>query len=118
MFCRNKIYKGYMMNFMQALQDAEDLLCETPAVILPRDHKAYGVLMAVMLYKNQHFLQANESVYAVYLTDTELVFYTYQETPAPTVPQYTEVCIHRHELEAIGEKIVAFCDALDVLKRT
>ena len=107
-----------MEKILSVLQDAESLLLETPAVLLPRDHKAFGVLTAIMLYKKQRVLQANESVYAVYLTDTELVFYTYQETPAPTVPQYTEVCIHRHELEAIGEKIVAFCDALDVLKRT
>ena len=104
-----------MEKILSVLQDAESLLLETPAVLLPRDHKAFGVLTAIMFYKKQRVLQANESVYAVYLTDTELVFYTYQETPPPR-SKFTEVCVPLSELEAIGEKIVAYCEALDVLE--
>lgn len=105
------------MDFMKSLEDAESLLLETPAVLLPRDHKAFGVLTAIMLFKNQRVLQANESVYAVYLTDTELVFYTYRnDSTFGLNGQFTEVCVLLSELEAIGEKIVAYCDALDVLE--
>ena len=31
------------MDFMKYLEDAESLLLETAAVLLPRDHKAFGV---------------------------------------------------------------------------
>lgn len=104
------------MDFMKVLEDAESLLLETPAVLLPRDHEAMSVLAAVMLYKNQRVLQASESVYAVYLTDTELVFYTYRNdsTFGPN-RQFTEVSALRTEIEALSSQIVASCVARDSL---
>lgn len=107
------------MDFMKYLEDAESLLLETAAVLLPRDHKAFGVLMAIMLYKNQRVLLADETVYAVYLTGTELVFYTYRNdsTFGPN-GQFTEVSVLRSELEALSDKIIAFCEARDAFDAT
>lgn len=56
---------------------------------------------------------------SVYLTGTELVFYTYRNdsTFGPN-GQFTEVSVLRSELEALSDKIIAFCEARDAFDAT
>lgn len=102
-----------MEKILSVLQDAESLLLETPAVLLPRDHKAFGILISMMLYKKQRMLEETEDVYAVYLTDTELVFYTHSKIDEQSM--FTEVSVLLTEIEALSSKIIALCAARDAL---